>query len=85
MISLEEYRALPLDKNVNNAVDGAMYGPVSVTLYRAVNGNGSIYWAVYGDMSGDVYKAVDRAVYWSVFDAVRVAVDGAVNSGFQGD
>ena len=71
MTNLEEYRELPLDKNMYGAVSGAVF----VEVNRAVS----------GAVDDAVFDAVSDAVYWEVSEAVFVDVYLAFEWGFQDD
>ena len=79
MISLEEYRKLPADREmcraVNGPVDRDVFWTVSNAVFEAVNK------AVWRDVFGAVYLTVNRA-------GVRVvnrAVSDAFDRGFRND
>lgn len=69
VISLKEYRALPIDREVYRAVDRTMYWDVDRDVYR------DVHWNVYLALFDVVERAVD--------DAVNGAVYGAVDEAFQ--
>ena len=73
MSSPEEYRDLPIDRSVDNAVDDAAYWDISDTV------NGRIQFAMHFVADRNAIQSV----YLAVDDAVNRAVYGAVSEAFQ--
>ena len=75
MISIEEYRALPIAWGADGDVNWAVYRAVSGDVGRAMNGAGN--WAVNGAVNRDLYRDLYGTVFGTVFRAFEGGFDDA--------